>query len=91
MYNNYRTENAQLIRKDAGLEATPSIVFYVIDKDSKAGVNSKRVDMNALMEVVGLSINIPGDRINENYAKSIRIDLRKFGLGRDIEGDEDED
>lgn len=91
LYNNYRTENAQLIRKDAGLEATPSIVFYVIDKDSKAGVNSKRVDMNALMDVVGLSINIPGDRINENYAKSIRIDLRKFGLGRDIEGDEDED
>lgn len=89
-YDHYKTDNADFIRKEAGLEDTPSIVLYFIDKDSKAR-SDKRYDLNAPCDVVGLSINIPGDRINEKYAKSIMIDLNKFGLGNDIEGDTDED
>jgi len=91
-YDNYKTDYADEIRYEGGLENTPSIVIYVIDKDSKkSGVNSKRYDLEAPCDLIGLSVNIPGDRINETYAKSVKIDLSKFGLGNDIEGEDDED
>ena len=89
-YDNYHTDHADFIRKDAGLETVPSIVLYIIDKDSKKREDSKRFDMNATCDVAGISINVPGDRINEKYAASIMIDLKKFGLGNDIEGEDDE-
>ena len=92
MYDNYRTDQAQNIRIDGGLEITPSMVIYVVDKDSKVSVkkeNSKRHDLNAAEDVIGISLNIPGERINEDYACSVIIDLKKYGLGSDIEGEDE--
>ena len=88
LYDNYRTDQAYLIREDAGLAATPSIVLYIVDKDSKAN-SSNRHDLNATYDILGLSINIPGNRINDSYACSVMIDLNKYGLGSDIEGEDE--
>ena len=91
LYNAYKTENAGRIRKDAGLDKTPSLIIYIIDKDSRAkSGSSKRHDLNAPWDIAGLSLNIPGNRINSDYAESVKIDLAKYGLGNDIEGEEDE-
>lgn len=88
-YDNYRTEYVWSIRKDAGLETTPSLVLYVIEKNSKVKNNtSRRHDLNTSCDLIGLSINIPGDRTNRDYTESIAIDLKKFGLGNDIEGED---
>ena len=92
-YDEYRTDYAQDIRADAGLAITPSLVLYVIDKDSKVTRTRgsvERHDLNAAEDVIGISLNIPGERINDSYARSIMIDLRKFGLGtEDIEGEDE--
>lgn len=92
MYDNYRTDQAQMIRSDGGLEITPSLVIYIVDKESKVSMKnggSKRHDLNAAEDVIGISLNIPGERINENYACSVMIDLKKYGLGSDIEGEDE--
>lgn len=91
LYNAYKTENAGRIRKDAGLGMVPSLIIYIIDKNSRVNSESStRHNLNAPCDVVGLSLNIPGDRINQNYAESVKIDLAKYGLGNDIEGEDDE-
>ena len=89
MYDNYRTDLAQDIRCDVGLDSTPSLVIYVVDKNSPARKSSQRHDLKVGTDVVGLSISIPGDRINKGYACSLMIDLAKYGLGSDIEGEDE--
>lgn len=90
-YDNYKSDYAQIIRNDAGLGKIPSLVLYVVDKDSKvSNSNSSRHDLNVKCDLIGISLNIPGDRINSDYTKSIAINLTKFGLGKDIEGAEDD-
>ena len=51
---------------------------------------SNRFDLNTPIDVIGISLNIPGDRINDQYAKSVMIDLSRFELTPDVEGDIDE-
>jgi hypothetical protein len=56
------------IRKSAGLEHTPQLIIYRIDKDSKAKEYSSdennpknaRKDLNAKEDIIGLCIRIPG-------------------------------
>ena len=91
-YDNFTSDQAYDIRLDAGMEKTPSLVLYLIDEHS--GEDRKDADRKALgveEPLVGLSVNIPGDRINDSYACSIMIDLSKFGLGVDIEEAEEND
>lgn len=93
-YDEYKSRYEKMIRKSAGLEKTPSLVLYVIDKDSKYEGTSKvrrRYDLDVDTDVAGISLNIPGEKINEDYASSVAIDLRKFGLGVDIENGVEED
>ncbi len=95
-YDHYKSDFAQIIRNDAGLGSTPSMVIYVVDKDSTVKRNDDnkkgkdRHDLKADYDLVGISLNIPGDRISSDYTKSIAINLEKFGLGKDIEDAEDD-
>ncbi len=89
LYNSYKTENAHAIRVAAGLGSTPSLVIYIIDKNSSIrNEKSNRFDLNAIHDIAGLSINIPGDRINSSYTASVMIDLSNYFEESDIE-DED--
>ena len=74
-------------RDKSGLETTPQLIIYRIDKDSKA--NSKtREDLNAVEDIVGLCIYIPGGRIGTNYVSTISINLKNdvFDGDADLEG-----
>ena len=64
----------------------PARIIYKIDE--KSGENTNDPDKGTLGikgPLIGLSINIPGDKVNNKYACSIMIDLKKFGLGADLE------
>lgn len=61
-FREHKTREIQKFRQEAGLGRTPQLFIYVIDKDSKAAANSNRYDLNAEEDVIGLSINIPGER-----------------------------
>lgn len=78
-------------RDKAGLETTPQLIIYRIDKDSKT-VSKTREDLNALEDIIGLCIYIPGGRIGTNYASTISINPKNdiFDGDADLEGtDED--
>ena len=93
LYRAFTSDKAYEIREDAGLGKTPTIVIYVVDEHSgeKSRDPSKRA-LDIKEPLIGLSVNIPGDRINDSYSCSVMIDLQKFGLGTDIEdAEEDED
>lgn len=91
-YKKYKTKYEMDIRNAAGLGKTPTLVIYIIDKDSKKFKDrDDEHDLNTCCNVVGISMNIPGDRINDSYTSSISLDLEKFNLGADIEGADNED
>lgn len=66
------------IRKRAGLESTPQLLIYVIDKDSKPNENNQtnRLPLDAKEDVVGFSINIPGFSDRKSTVQSITIKLK---------------
>ena len=65
------------IRKRVGLESTPQLLIYVIDKDSKPNENNQtnRLPLDAKEDVVGFSINIPGFSDRKSTVQSITIRL----------------
>ena len=70
------TSNYLYIREKLGLEATPQLMLYRIDKNSKANENSlNREDLNTDHDLVGIYISIPGGRKSENYATHLVVDL----------------
>lgn len=78
-------------RDKAGLETTPQLLIYCIDKDSEPS-SGNRVKLEAKEDIVGLSLYIPGGRKGTNYASTIRISLdnKVFDGNPDLEGaDED--
>ena len=70
----------QDIRKKAGLDKTPQLIVYRIDKDStitqiaKAG---QREDLNAEADIIGLWIHIPSSTESSRYARKLTIRLDK--------------
>ena len=74
------TKNIKPIRAKLGLDKTPQLIIYFIDKNSKPQTNSQgRGDLNAVEDIVGLCVNIPGDRKqNCSFTESVCIDLSKI-------------
>lgn len=75
----YSLVKANLIRKSSGLETVPQMIVYCIDKDSKPGNNTKqeRRKLGVDIDVIGLSINIPGGKKGRKYSTYLTIDLKK--------------
>ena len=72
-----------------GLETTPQLIIYRVNKNSEAKKNSNnRYDLNLEEDIVGFVINIPGGRRGSNYVEkiSIHIDNRIFDDQGDLEG-----
>lgn len=65
-------------RNRFGLNKTPQLTFYCIDQDSKGKSNALRSDLKAKGDLIGVVVTIPGGERNQNYVKSIRIDLSKI-------------
>ncbi|WP_051826992.1 Z1 domain-containing protein [Metabacillus indicus] len=64
------------IRMESGLEKTPQLIIYRISKDSKARQSQEqRVDLNAVEDIIGLCIFIPGVRKRNGFAKVLTIKI----------------
>ena len=84
----FKAQDAKSIRSEAGLNMTPQLLIYMIDKDSKADSESNREDLNAPEDIVGLCLNIPGGKRGTNYAAkiTIRLENNPFDDNGDLEG-----
>lgn len=71
---NFKSKNAKSIRSKAGLDSTPQLIIYRIDKNSKVKKETEnREDLNAVEDIIGLCINIPGNKKGHGYATAIRL------------------
>lgn len=82
---------AMAIRDKAGMETTPQLIIYRIDKDSDVFPNykgSERTKLGALKDIIGLSLYIPGGRIGTSYVSAVSIKLNNdiFDGDADLEG-----
>lgn len=85
----FQSKYAKELRNFTGLDTTPQLLIYMIDKNSKAREGSQtRYDLNAVEDIVGICLNIPGGKKGANYAErvSIHIDNNPFDDEGDLEG-----
>jgi Z1 domain len=84
-------KNIDTIRKKSGLELTPQLLIYRIDKDSKksetAKADSLREDLNFSEDIIGISLYIPGKQIGRNYAKALTVKIHNENIDIDSEGE----
>ena len=82
-----KAKGAAGLRDKVGLDTTPQLIIYRVDKGSVAS-SGTRLDLNAEEDLVGLSIYIPGGRIGTSYASSISIKMKNdiFDGDTDLEG-----
>ena len=84
---------AMAYRDKAGLETTPQMLIYRVDKDSKTSDGVKtRISLDAPADLIGICLYIPGGRIGTSYASTVSIKMNNdvFDGSADVE-DADED
>lgn len=72
----FKSKEAKMIRNLAGLDTTPQLIIYMIDKGSVYTGNGARKDLNATEDIVGICMNIPGGKKGTNYAAAVSIHLK---------------
>lgn len=85
----FKSKYAKEIRSLAGLSSTPQLIVYVIDKNSKAVEGSdSRDDLNAVEDIVGICLNIPGGKRGTDYTATVSIHMKNnpFDDDGDLEG-----
>ena len=90
--HHFASKYAFELREKAGLSKTPQLLIYIIDKDSKPTKNNKgRCPLDAVDDVVGLSLTIPGESKYSNNVSTVSVLIDEIGLN-DTETDiSDED
>lgn len=85
--NSGKAKGSAALRDKAGLDTTPQLIIYCVDKNSTAASGS-RIDLGASEDMVGISIYIPGGRIGTSYASSVSIKMKNdiFDGDADLEG-----
>ena len=83
----FQAKYAKEIRSLAGLDMTPQMIIYMIDKNSTSK-SKNRMDLNAVEDIVGLCMNIPGGKRGANYTATVSINLKNdiFDDDGDLEG-----
>lgn len=81
---NHNTAALNLLREKLGMSTNPQLVIYVIDKNSMPRNNSNRYPLNAVEDIVGFSINIPGIRKGKSTVQSLTVRIRKDILEDDV-------
>ena len=66
-------KNINSKRCDFGLQDKPLLLIYRIKKDGGEPKTKNRLKMNAIDDIIGISIIVSGDSIGETHAKSLRI------------------
>lgn len=86
---NFKSKYAKEIRSLAGLDSTPQLLIYMIDKDSSAPADSSTRDsLDAVEDIIGICMNIPGGRRGTNYTATVSIHMNNniFDDEGDLEG-----
>lgn len=85
--NNFKSRYAKEIRSLAGLEATPQLIIYMIDKNS-ATCSESRMPLEAVEDIVGICMNIPGGKRGTDYTATVSIHMKNdiFDDEGDLEG-----
>jgi hypothetical protein len=79
------------LRNENGFEKTPLLLIYLIDKDSKPKESSvNREPLNAIHDIVGLSLIIPGSRNSVSLAKKLQVKIDS-GFIKENKDADDED
>ena len=87
-----KAKGAAGLRDRAGLETTPQLIIYRVDKNSATSSPRTRQNLEAAEDLIGMSIYIPGGRIGTSYASAVSIKMNTdvFDGDADLEGtDED--
>lgn len=69
-----------LLRENLGMSTIPQLVIYIIDKNSQPNNNSNRYPLNAMEDIVGFSINIPGIRRGNSTIQTLTININPTNL-----------
>lgn len=69
-----------LLRENLGMSTIPQLVIYIIDRNSKPSNNSNRYPLNAMEDIVGFSINIPGIRRGNSTIQTLTININPTNL-----------
>ena len=72
-----------LLREELGMSKNPQLVIYIIDKNSMPRNNSYRYPLNAMEDIVGFSINIPGIRKGRSTIRSLTVRINRDVLKDD--------
>ena len=83
-------KQALAYRDKSGLETTPQMIIYRVDKDSHIDGrnNTNRIDLDAPDDLIGICLYIPGGKTGVNYASKIAIKMKNdiFDGTADMEG-----
>jgi len=81
-----KAKGAAGLRDKTGLETTPQLIIYRVDKNSTG--SGTRCNLDAVEDIVGISIYIPGGRIGTSYVSSVSIKMKNdlFDGDADLEG-----
>lgn len=84
--SNGNAKGAAGLRDRTGMETTPQLIIYRVDKNSTG--SGRRCNLEADEDIIGISIYIPGGRIGTSYASSISIKMKNdiFDGDADLEG-----
>lgn len=68
---------AMAYRDKSGLETTPQLIIYRVDKNSKANPAARsRCNLDAKEDIIGLCLYIPGGKRGVNYASAVSIKMK---------------
>ena len=90
--NKFEAKDSKKLRIDTGLSETPQLLLYIVDKDSTSNSESRK-PLNAVCDIAGLCINIPGSKRGSNYTATISIHIDKndiFNGETDLEGNDED-
>lgn len=74
--NNHRLANINDLRSRYGLDRTPQLIIYVINRNSTPRQGAQnRFPLDALDDIIGFCINIPGIRNHNNGILAVRINI----------------
>lgn len=87
LIRNANARGAAGLRDRTGLNTTPQLIIYCVDKNSTTTSPTRR-NLEAVEDLIGLSIYIPGGRNGTSYASAVSIKMKNdiFDGDADLEG-----
>ncbi len=84
--NSLKQKDVNKILEEANKEKTPQLFIYLIDKNSKrTGSNSNRKNLEAVEDILGITIVIPGSKISNSQVVKLTVNVEEIDIENDSE------